>query len=375
MSKNSVFAGNKNSQYDSGLVVKEVHDFYGQSLRTLDTRSLVDEYYTHLRAEYNVSNNPVEVTYFRGTKAHKTSFNAVSASLLGGTYFTVYSAPDNQKYAIWFNLDGASVQPTVANAKYIEVSISTGDSPEIVAFALSLVVNLYKEQFVATRNGQNVEIKTVGLGVVTNSDPGTTPFTFLQMIGEQEVVSFVELSYDGSDPIYEGQVLKGYTYDIYSGKFTQKVSINVDNIDVNLDSSTDSVAIGNMAGDLLDINPDGSINVNVVQTAQVLKSYFFEVDNVVTGVTEILCSYTALAPVYLQKIELSGTNIATFELFIDGILTDRKLTFFNGNLENLFNFDQGLNISAGQVIVVKVYHNRPDPGNFTARMQILESGV
>lgn len=370
-----VFDGNTSSQYGAGLIAKEVHDFYGQSIRTTDTRSIVKNYFTHLRAEYDNDNKPVIINYYRGTTARKTSFNALSASSLGGKYFTVNTAPDNQKYTVWFNLDGAFTQPVVANSKYIEVSVNSGDGPEIVAFALAIVLNLYKTEFSVTRNGSNVEIVNFGLGECDSSNPGTTSFTFTQVNGTQELVSSIVIPYMGQDPIYQGQVLKGYSYDVYSGKFTKNVELNVDNINIDLDASTSSVSIGDADGDRLGINQDGSINVNVVQTSQILKSYFFEVNDVVTGVTETLCTYTASAPVYLQKIEFSGTNIATFELDIDGIVTDKKLTFFNGNLENVFNFDQGLNIETGQIITVKVYHTRPDSGTFNARMQILESGA
>jgi hypothetical protein len=375
MSK-SVFDGNPNSKYDAGLIVKEVHDFYGQSIRTTDANSVVKNFFTHFRAIYDVDNKPTEITYYRGMTAHKTSFDVIASPLLATGYFELHSAPDNQLWVVWFNVDGASTQPSVPGAKYIEVAIDSGDTAAVISTAIALTINaLYKDVFVVTRNGTNVEIRTYGLGEVSPSDEAMTPFTFAQVPGTQAVVQKIVLTYSGTDPIYEGQILKGYTYDIYSGKFVQKVSINVDNIDVNLDSSTDSVSIGDEDGDKLQINPDGSVNVNVVQTAQVLKSYFFEVSNVVTGITETLCTYTALAPVYLQKIEFSGTNIAAYELDIDGVITDKKLTFFNGNLENKFDFNQGLNIELGQVITVKVYHNRPDPGTFNARMQILESGA
>ena len=246
----TVFDGNKNSQYDSDLIIKEVHDFYGQSLRTLDTRSLISEYYTHLRSEYDVNDKPVEVNYYRGTKAHKTTFNVTSAtSLLDGAYFTINSAPDNQKWVVWFNLDGTSVQPVVINANYIEIEINTGDSAEVVALAITLTLNtLYKNQFFVTKNNSNLEIETIGLGIVDASNEATVPFSFVQIEGAQELVKKVTIEYSGSDPIYEGQVLKGYVYDIYSGKFIQKIEINVDNIDVNLDSITDSVTIGDIFG-------------------------------------------------------------------------------------------------------------------------------
>lgn len=368
----SAFSGNSNSQYDNTQIIKEVHDYFGQSLRTLDTRSLVSSYYSHFRAIYDLSDKPTEVIYYLGKKSHTTKFDIVSSPLLDGAYFTLRSAPDNAIWAIWYNIDGVSTQPVVPNAKYIEVNITSGDTAPLIALATTLTINnLYKDQFVVTRNGSNLSIISAGLGEVDLSNEGTTPFSFIQAIGDQEVVQKVVIDYDvDNNPIYEGQTLKGYSYDLYSGKFYKTIS--VDTVDVELDALSDSVSIGDEDGDKLEVNPDGSINVNVIQSDQTLKSYFSEVTNVITGVTTTLATYTALSDVYLQKAEVSGNNIAEFELVIDGDTVDRKRTYFNGNLENVFNFNNGLNITTGQVIIIYVVHTRPDPGSFSCRLQILE---
>lgn len=221
----SIFAGNKNSQYDPGQIQKEVHDFHGQAIRTLDTRSLVDQYYTHFNVDYDVNDNPIEVSYYRGTKAYKTTFNAISAATLGGKYLTVNSAPDNQKYAIWFNVDNLSSQPFVANAEFIEISISSSDPAEIVGLAIAITINnLYSDKFKVTRNGTQVEILTAGLGLVDSSTAGTSGLTLTLSSGEQELVKKVVIEYDGADPVFEGQTLKDYYYDIYSGKFVKNAS-------------------------------------------------------------------------------------------------------------------------------------------------------
>jgi hypothetical protein len=181
------------------------------------------------------------------------------------------------------------------------------------------------------------------------------------------------------DPLYPASKLDGnqvlqHAFDTEKQRLrTDSVAtvVNAD-IDIQLDASVDNVAIADGDGDQLAVNPDGSINVNVVSTGQQLYSYFTEVDNVATGVTTLLATYTAVSDVYLQKVELMGTNIAEFELVIDGVTQDKKRTFFNGNLENKFDFNAGLNILPGSVIEVYVIHNRPELGQFNARMQILQ---
>ena len=360
MLRKTVFAGNSNSQYDPSLIAKEVHDFYGQSIRVLNSREVA--YYTHFKAIYNNSNKPTSVEYFRGTLAYKTNITFTSAT---AGYFIIHSAPANQMYVIWYNVDGAGSAPVVSGAIYIEVAVSSSDPSVVVAAATaSTLNNLYAELFIASRNGSSVEIFTNGMGVIDPSFDISTGFTITGTQGAQESVSQISIPYIVNDPVFQGQVLKGYSYDLYSGTFVK-----------NPELAMSDVTITDQNGDKLQINTDGSLNVNVISSGQRLKSYFFQLANVVTGMTEDLCSYTPTVTVYLQKIEFSGTNIASFELYIDGVLQDKKLTFFNGNLENIFNFNAGLNVAAGKNITVKVYHNRPDPGDFTARIQILESGA
>ncbi len=148
--------------------------------------------------------------------------------------------------------------------------------------------------------------------------------------------------------------------------------VNAD-IDVSLDATEDNVAIRDADGDELQINPDGSINVVFSATGgQVLTSNYSEVTGVATGVTTLINSYLASAGDLLQKIEFSGTNIAEYELVIDGLTQDKKRTYFGSSLNGKFDFDNGLEVLVGQLIEIYVVHSRPTTGDFNARIQILE---
>lgn len=371
MSKtSSTFANNLTSHYNAEVIVKEVHDYYGKSIRTSDARSVVPNYFTHFRATYNIGNLPTSVQYYHGLTSHKTDI-VINSSSLDGAYFKVNAAPSNALYVVWYNVDGLSLQPSVPNATYIEIPISTGDTTQLVALATDLVINnLYSDAFKVQRNGSKITIITIGMGIIDDSVDFDTGFLFSNTAGTQEIVAELDINYSGTDPYYEGQLLKGYKYDLYSGKFVPRIDVNVDSIDVDLDSTTDSVSIGDEDGDKLEINTDGSINVKTAPKP--LASSFYEVTGVVNGITTELMSYTAAADMLLQKVEISGTNIAEYELTIDGITEDKKRTFFGGSLENIFQFDSGLGITSGQIIKVFVVHYRPDPGDFTARIQVLE---
>jgi hypothetical protein len=223
-------ANNKNSQYDSGLIVKEVHDFHGQSIRTTDTRSVISSYYTHFRADYNLDNQPIEVSYFRGSESHKTTLGCVSdvVGSLQNTYIKLFSAPDNKPFHIWFNVDNFGVDPAPQNSTPIEIQINANDPSSVIAMAVSLTLNtLFKDDFTASRTNSVVDIRTAGLGLVTSSSNFGTGFTITNTSGAQELVGFIQIDYDNSNPIYKGQTLKNYRFNLFTGQFEHREEATV----------------------------------------------------------------------------------------------------------------------------------------------------
>ncbi len=212
----------KLSQFDPGQVLKDVHDFEGGFLRTSDVRSVVPSYYSHFSATYNSSNQPTNVIYYRGTKQQYTTViteDDVSSSL-NNKYFYIFSNPDNRKYHIWFNVNNAGTDPSPSNSTPIEINIAENDSRFTIAIAIRLVINsLFKDVFYASNQGAVVELKTIKEGVVNPSMDVNTGFDLVSTPGEQVVVSSITIDYIGNNPVYNGQELKGYSYDIYSGKF------------------------------------------------------------------------------------------------------------------------------------------------------------
>lgn len=221
---------NGHSIYDPGQVVKEVHDFYGQRIRVLDGLTVVPSYYTHFRADYNANNDPTCVTYFRGTSPHKTTITVLGdvGGNLQNKYFTIRDNPSDEKYHLWFNVDSLGVDPAPANSTGIEIPIMSNDPDAVVAIAIDLVVNsLFNKFFEVTRASNTLEIESKGRGIVTASVDFNTSFSLSNTLGTQEEIAKICIDYDGIDPIYEGQVLKGYSFDIYSGKFIKNPEVTV----------------------------------------------------------------------------------------------------------------------------------------------------
>lgn len=128
------------------------------------------------------------------------------------------------------------------------------------------------------------------------------------------------------------------------------------------------------------VNSDGSLNVNTVITPGISKSIysvFNQISSVANGALTTVLSHTV--PVgkvdYIGQIEVSGDNIAQFEVYINGSINARQRTYF-GDLNAKFNYsssdNEGLGLNSGDNIQVKIIHNRPTLGAFEARLLYAE---
>jgi hypothetical protein len=156
-------------------------------------------------------------------------------------------------------------------------------------------------------------------------------------------------------------------------------SINIETLNANLSVQlshlddfptagdvNDSVRIGD-GEDVLEINPDGSINITV---AGIPVNEFDDANAVVSGVKVNIVSYTV--PIgynlHLQLVEFNGENIGAYELRVAGTVIARKNTWFGGGLFGQFDFNGAYRISGGQTIDLRVIHERPDPAQFSGRI-------
>lgn len=147
----------------------------------------------------------------------------------------------------------------------------------------------------------------------------------------------------------------------------------------DLDASKDSVAVKDSDGDELEVNPDGSINVNPYPSTSVagLQKYN-EVTAVASGIETLVVSHTAVGgrKTFLQKVSASGDNVSKYRVKINGVEIDMKRTYFGGSLNANFSFDgelnHGLEVAVGDVISLTAIHNRPDVSDFNGKIQYLE---
>lgn len=168
------------------------------------------------------------------------------------------------------------------------------------------------------------------------------------------------------------QVLRNsYNDETNELRVAASVTASIGEMDVAIDAQAgDNIAITDPTGtNYLRPNVDGSLNVNITDSGLTTKNLFAEVDNVASGVTAEIINFTAPNNTNLLSIDIGGTNVASYALYIDGNLAAKKYTYFT-NLNDRFDFKDGLPVEAGNVITVEVFHSRPDPGNFSLNMLI-----
>ena len=156
------------------------------------------------------------------------------------------------------------------------------------------------------------------------------------------------------------------------GKTGLDVNLINATIEVAIDAATDSIRISD-GTDTLAINPDGSINVDIT-TPGTEKNIYNEVTSVPQGVLTSVCSYTVPLgkSAKLLRSEFSGTNIAKYSILLNGSTIDQKYTNFGAPLNERAEFTEGLPLTTGDALIVKVLHNRPYLGNFNARILVIE---
>lgn len=173
---------------------------------------------------------------------------------------------------------------------------------------------------------------------------------------------------------------------VYDNALTTRIDnaeISVDlNHTVQTNGQYDSTRIGDGTEELA-INPDGSLNVNIVNTSvipEIVKNIFNKITNIDDLLRTSVVSHTTAVgkETYLQIVHVNGNNTADYELEIDGEVIDEITTYFGSRLDGNFEFnaysENGLLLPEGINVEIFVTHYRPFQGDFSSRIQILEIG-
>lgn len=152
---------------------------------------------------------------------------------------------------------------------------------------------------------------------------------------------------------------------------------------VEIDQSNDSILIYGNDGTTnrpIRTKSDGTVVIDVDDFIKTTVSSFNEITSVPSAALTTIITYTVPGSTSAQLIraELSGTNIATYNFYVNSVLSGKKRTYFSGGLDTTFDFiednltQNGLPLNSGDIVEIKVIHSRPMVGTFDARIQAIE---
>lgn len=168
-------------------------------------------------------------------------------------------------------------------------------------------------------------------------------------------------------------------------------SLNIGSIEANLEVQLtakdgdpengrihDSIRIGDGVEEVA-VNPDGSLNVVVVQGGKIPKptqNIFNEVSAVNPNELTTVVTYTVLPgkKAILDRVVASGENLAKYSIVLNNQIIDVKRTYWTGGFNVEFDFQSqgdGMVLNSGDVLELKVLHTS-DPADFDARIQLVE---
>jgi hypothetical protein len=110
-----------------------------------------------------------------------------------------------------------------------------------------------------------------------------------------------------------------------------------------------------------------SIQPIIIDTsAAALSVLHNEIALVASGVEATVLTLTAATvPLKIQRVEVSGENVALYRLKISGTTIHNKRSWW-GNFNQTFELSGGLLLQVGQILTVTALHNRPNLSNFEA---------
>lgn len=123
------------------------------------------------------------------------------------------------------------------------------------------------------------------------------------------------------------------------------------------------------AGNLI-IASGGGGTQDVVESGTV-DTAFGDITSVPMNTLTTIVSYTAGGPTRVKFCEVSGTNIATYTISVNGSPVNRKQTFY-GNLDNDFQFSKGYALVITDIITITVIHQQTSVGEFSGFVLVLK---
>ena len=351
------------SQLDYGGVLKNAHSIGAEALKTLDVGNLVEGHFNRIDVTYDANGNATGGTAYYDYIEEETTFKLVDdvSGSLNNKYFLLNSAADETQYYVWYNVGGTGTDPNVLNRTGIQIPIQFNDSAAIVQLATKLILGTY-DDFIVKGTSDTLFIKNAKPGETTNALDINTGFTIsIKTQGETDVVNTFTL-----EPVQDAK----YLYNEYEKTFElyNFVEFHSDFVETTYTGEKALRVQGEIAV-TVDPNNNNEITYSYNEVSGVVKSVLTTIN-------------TFIAPIgktsFLQRVSAGGSNIAAYEVQVNGLTVEKRRTFFGAALTTDFEFigsaESGLELAMGDVVTVKVIHERPKAGDFETKIQILQVG-
>jgi hypothetical protein len=145
---------------------------------------------------------------------------------------------------------------------------------------------------------------------------------------------------------------------------------------VLLDSIENELQAANLLLNSIDLHVDSVesllTSIDSKLTVQPNLNYYNEITSVSSGSYVTILSKTVGINSKLKIVQVSGTNIAEYEVLLNGSVIDKQRSNFGTSLNCLFTFENGITLMPADILLVRVRHDRPSTGNFNAKFIIEE---
>lgn len=148
-----------------------------------------------------------------------------------------------------------------------------------------------------------------------------------------------------------------------------KIPLQFNNLRLRVSSYTSGTVSANARISAIDSD---SLLPRLTVESGTTRNIYGEVLSVPSNSLTNIVTFTATQTSRLKQVDVSGENIAVYEVLVNGTSVSKKRTALGSQLDCNFFFDKGITFTSGQQIVVRVIHNRPTTGNFNANIIVLE---
>lgn len=351
------------SELDMGGAIKNAHSIGAEALKTIDVDNLVQSFYNRISVTYDANGNATGGTayYDYAVEDYIVTVPADIAGSLNNKYWLLNSAADETQYYLWYNVGGTGTDPNVLGRTGIQVPIQFNDSAAIVQLATKLILSTY-DDFVVKGASDKLFIKNAKPGVTTDAVDVNSGVTIdIKAQGATDEVETFTL-----DPVNNAK----YLYNEYEKTFELYNFVEF---------HSDFVETTYTGDKALRVQGEISVTIDPNNNNEITYSY-----NEVTGVVKSVLTTinTFIAPIgktsFLQRVSAGGSNIAAYEVQINGLTVEKRRTYFGAALTTDFEFvgsaESGLELAVGDVVTVKVIHERPNTGDFETKIQVLQVG-